>query len=136
MKFFWRALLLGGRTAHCLVCIGQRGKLAIYFVGFNTGSPLIGQYPLVPNAYGTVFATASTNVEDLTIAGQSLYWIDGNDVMTANLDGSGLSVLRQFGYTPASIAVYDPTSQTVPEPASVSLVTMSLVLLLDMMVAV
>ena len=76
-----------------------------WYAAFNTpGDNLIGAYPLTPDAFGTFFAPA-TDPQSLTIAGGKLYWIDGAQVLDANLDGSDLSVLQTFGVDPTSIAV-------------------------------
>ncbi len=87
------------------------------YVGFTTaGSNDIGVYPLTPEATGKAFA-AATDPQSLTIAGGKLYWIDGVQVLDANLDGSGLSVLDTFGIGPTSIAVSVAPS-TVPEAST------------------
>ena len=76
-----------------------------WYAGFNTpGDNLLGAYPLTPDAFGTFFAPA-TDPQSLTIAVGKLYWIDGAQVLDANLDGSDLSVLQTFGIDPTSIAV-------------------------------
>ena len=87
------------------------------YVGFTTaGSNDIGVYPLTPEASGKKFAPA-TDPQSFTIAGGKLYWIDGVQVLDANLDGSGLSVLDTFGIGPTSIAV-SVAPPTVPEAST------------------
>ena len=80
----------------------------------------VGIYPMDPGMGGTG-GILSSNPQDLTIAGDHLYWIDGDTVRTANLDGSSPSVYRTFGVSPSSIAVYDPPPVPVPEPLSAGL---------------
>jgi hypothetical protein len=63
------------------------------------------------------FITA-TDPESLTIAGGKLYWIDGVDVKSANLDGSDPSVVAAFGLDPSSIAVNPPGIASVPEAST------------------
>ena len=89
-----------------------------WYAGFNTpGDNLLGAYPLTPDAFGTFFAPA-TDPQSLTIAGGKLYWIDGAQVLDANLDGSDLSVLQTFGVDPTSIAVSAAPAPSVPEAST------------------
>ena len=87
------------------------------FAGFNT--PIghdIGVYPLTPDATGKPFA-AATDPQSLTVAGGKLYWIDGAQVLDANLDGADLSILQTFAMDPTSIAV-SVAPPPVPEPST------------------
>ena len=88
-----------------LAVTARSAQAGEWFASFNQpGSNSIVQYPLVPNTFGVQIATP-TNPQDLTLAGNKLYWIDGNNVDISNLDGSDLMTLEAFGISPTSIAV-------------------------------
>jgi hypothetical protein len=95
------------------------------YVGFNNpGDNDIGVYPLLPDVSGTEFAPA-IDPQSLTIAGGKLYWIDGTQVLDANLDGSDRSVLQTFGIDPTSIAV-SVASPGVPEASTWAMMAVGL----------
>ena len=119
--------------AAAFLSFAAEASAANLYVGFNTPfDNNIGIYPLVPNAFGTTFANA-TNPQDLTIAGGKLYWIDGDSVLDANLDGTGLSTLQTFGVAPTSIEVYDPPASlppATPEPSTLALFSIAIAAIL------
>jgi hypothetical protein len=89
----------------------------------------IGRYPLVPNSFGTAIGYGgSGNVEEITLAGGQLWWLDGTQIYRADPDGSGRTVFQTFGISPVSLAV-DVAVAVVPEPPTWLLAALSLPLL-------
>lgn len=85
--------------------------------------PLVGRYPLTPNASGNLFAFANNTIAGLTVAGNRAYWIDGSSVWSENLNGTDLKLQEtlppQFTLTDLAVSIDPPNSSaTVPEPAS------------------
>ena len=102
------------------VAIDSAGQT--YLIGATTPGlpPLIARYPLTPNASGTLFAFATSNVEALTLAGDRAYWIDGMSIWSEKLDGTDLTLQETLaaGLTPTDLAVTLDAPAGVPEPES------------------
>jgi hypothetical protein len=99
------------------------------FASFDSpGAQTIDFYPLEPDAAGQRLI-AATAPEDLTIAGGKLYWIDGASIFDANLDGSGLGTLLNFGVVPTSIAVFDSPVIATSEPPSMGVLLLGFAML-------
>jgi hypothetical protein len=74
----------------------------------------IAQYPLSPAGNFNVFVNATTVLKGLTIAGDKAYWIEGTNVWSQNLDGTGKALVQSFtlgGVSLNDLAV-DTASQT------------------------
>ena len=99
-----------------------------YFVSFGGAYDDINKYPLTAMAWGTHFTDTSTDARGLTITGDSLYWLEGNDVWTQRLDGSGKTLLQRFGIAPVDLAVFVPEATPVPEPEGLPIFVAGLVM--------
>jgi hypothetical protein len=104
----------------------------MYYASFGGTTNDIGVYPISPMAWGSYFTGTGTGAHDLTIAGDQLFWLEGDNVWEQNLDGSDKTLLQTFGIAPTSLAVFIPapdpvdpnepgTAMGVPEPISLSL---------------
>jgi hypothetical protein len=93
--------------------------------------PLLARYPLTPNASGAVFAFANSNIPAVTVAGDTLYWIDGQSVWSENLNGTNLTLQETLPsqFTPTDLAVSLSTPATTPEPHSEALLGGGLIVL-------
>jgi hypothetical protein len=98
-----------------------------YYASFGDGIDNIGKYPLELNSWGTEIATGN-DPHGLNIIDGKVYWLEGNYIWMANLDGTGKTLFQQFGIAPLSLALYspvvvvDPNPPPLPEPASIALV--------------
>ena len=87
-----------------------------YLVGWNAPGFgwFIAQYPLIPNANFSIFSNDTAPIQGLTVADNKAYWIEGTNLWSENLDGTGKSVLQSFtfGNVALSDLAVDPVSQT------------------------
>jgi hypothetical protein len=74
----------------------------------------IVQYPLSPPGDFSIFVNATTTIQGLTIAGNKAYWIEGINVWSQNLDGTGKSQVQNFSFGGVELndLAVDSASQT------------------------
>lgn len=74
----------------------------------------IAQYPLTPNGNFNVFVNATNTIQGLTVVGNTAYWIEGTNIWSQNLDGTGKTLVQSFtlGNVSLSDLAVDPLSQT------------------------
>lgn len=91
--------------------------------------PLLARYPLTPQASGTLFAFANNNIPGVTISGNRLYWIDGSNVWSEDLNGTGLTLQETLPsqYTLTDLAVSQVVPAAVPEPATRMMLAVALI---------
>ena len=82
----------------------------------------IAQYPLTPNASFNVFVNATNPIQGLTVVGNTAYWIEGTNIWSQNLDGTGKTLVQSFtlGNVSLSDLAVDLPSQTYLLAASSS----------------
>jgi hypothetical protein len=78
-----------------------------YLVGWDAPGFgwFVAKFPLTGSDPYTVFSNDSSQVKGLTVSGNQAYWIDGTDVLTTNLDGSGRAKFQSFTLGP--VTLYD-----------------------------
>lgn len=77
-----------------------------YFVAWDAPGYgwFIAQYPLSPSSSSfTVFSNDSNPVKGLTVADNRVYWIDGANVFSQNVDGTGRTTLQTFNLGPVTL---------------------------------
>jgi hypothetical protein len=80
-----------------------------YFASFGGNIQNIGVYPAVPNAWGSEFAATGSSAHGLTVAGEKLYWLEGNDIYVQGILGGSKTQFQSFGVSPTDLTV-DPAS--------------------------
>jgi hypothetical protein len=87
-----------------------------YYVGWDAPGYgwFIAQYPLSPISTFTVFSNDSNPVKGLSIAGNNVYWIDGTNILSQNLDGTGRTTIQSFNLGPVTLndLAVDPFTQS------------------------
>ncbi len=88
-----------------------------YFVGWNAPGYgwFVAQYPLAPTSTTyNIFSDDSNLVKGLTVAGGRVYWIDGANVFSQNLDGTGRITVQSFnsGQVTLNDLAVDPATQS------------------------
>ena len=87
-----------------------------YYVGWDAPGFgwFIAQYPLSPASTFTVFSNDSNPVKGISIAGNNVYWIDGSNILSQNLDGSGRTTIQSFTLGPVTLndLAVDPVTQS------------------------
>jgi hypothetical protein len=88
-----------------------------YFVAWDAPGFgwFLADYPLSPTSSTfTIFSNDSHPVKGVTIAGNRVYWIDGGNVFSENVDGTGRTTVQTFD--PAAVTLndlaVDPVTQT------------------------
>jgi len=76
-----------------------------YFASFGGNSQSIGTYPVVPGAWGTQFATTASAAHGLTVAGDNLYWLEGNNIYVQGINGGSKTPFQSFGIAPLDLTV-------------------------------
>jgi hypothetical protein len=119
--------ITGGTTRNALPSVPFAGvsitSLAVsptnnsYFVGWDAPGYgwFVVDYPLSPTSDTfTVFSNDSHPVKGLTVVVNRVYWIDGDNVFSQNVDGSGRTTVQTFdagAVTLRDLAV-DPVTQS------------------------
>lgn len=135
---------LGATTRHLLqsftlgpvtlndLAIDTAGQTYLLAAATSGIPPLVGRYPLVPNASGTLFAFSTNPITALTVAGGRAYWLDGSSVWSENLNGTDLTLQETLPaqFTPTDLAVSIDPPAAVPEPSGLVMLSGGLICIL------
>lgn len=75
----------------------------------------IAQYPLAPSSTNfSIFTNNTTLVHGLSIVGDKTYWLEGMNILSQNLDGTGKTQVQSFNFGTVTLndLAVDPASQT------------------------